>query len=220
MVVVRAAIVKDAPVAFAIASRGITIVFVSFYPSRVSEKFLLPTHAGKADGAAAVGTAGAFICGSFMRFSIRIDRDQKRVASIRFQTNGCGFMIAAAETVAETIEGRFLSELHGLNDEKLLRSVTEHLGEFEPGRIHCRDTCFEAIHAAFSDYRSQQLEEFQGEKALICTCFGVSEETIERIIKVDAARSVETVGEVCGAGAGCGSCRMLIQEMIDQGDGQ
>jgi len=27
--------------------------------------------------------------------------------------------------------------------------------------------------------------------------------------------SVEAVGDVCNAGMGCGSCRMLIEEMID-----
>ena len=216
MLVANSAIVKDAPGTFAILIEGFTIDSVPSYPPRIHEKFSSPGHLGKAEGANAVGTAATFVCGSFVAVSVRIDGEQKKVSSVRFQTNGCGYMIAAAETLAETIEDRLLSELHGLNDENLLHLIGDQLGKFEPDRVHCQRACLEAVHAAFSNYRSSQLEEFQGEKALICTCFGVSEETIEREIVENSASSVEIVGEICNAGTGCGSCRMLIQEMIDQ----
>jgi NifU-like protein len=60
-----------------------------------------------------------------------------------------------------------------------------------------------------------QIEEFTGEKALICTCFGVSEETIERVIANNRCETVEEVSQKCNAGSGCGSCQPLIQEIID-----
>ncbi|MGH9820614.1 MAG: (2Fe-2S)-binding protein, partial [Pyrinomonadaceae bacterium] len=103
--------------------------------------------------------------------------------------------------------------------ESLRSSITEQLGEFGPDRIHCQKACLEAVHDAFSDYRSSQLEGFQGEKALICTCFGISEDTIDSVIRLNPIVSVEQVGQICNAGTGCGSCRMLIQEMIDQNKG-
>jgi len=64
-------------------------------------------------------------------------------------------------------------------------------------------------------YRERRVEEFQGEKALICTCFGVSEETIVTAISENSLSDVDQVVDLCRAGSGCGSCRMLIQELVD-----
>jgi NAD(P)H-nitrite reductase large subunit len=50
---------------------------------------------------------------------------------------------------------------------------------------------------------------------LICTCFGISEDTIQSVISETGAETVEAVGDACNAGTGCGSCRFLIQELID-----
>lgn len=127
-------------------------------------------------------------------------------------------MITAAEVIAHEITNRPLADLHGLDDEWLNRLVVEKLESFGPERLHCQKVCFEAVQAAFSDYRALQIEEFQGEKALICTCFGVAEETVERVISESSITSVEDLADLCKAGSGCGSCRMLIQEMIDAAD--
>ena len=124
-------------------------------------------------------------------------------------------MVAAAEVLSEYVTGKTLGDLHGFNDEQLRAIVDRAVEAFESGRKHCLDACFEAIHGAFADYRALQLEEFQGEKALICTCFGVTEERLEVVIRGLKEPSVGTVGDVCNAGTGCGSCRMLIEEMID-----
>jgi NifU-like protein len=67
-------------------------------------------------------------------------------------------------------------------------------------------------------YRARRIEEFQGEKALICTCFGVSEETIIGAIAENGFTEVEQVSKAYRAGSGCGSCRFLIQELIDMRD--
>jgi NifU-like protein len=77
------------------------------------------------------------------------------------------------------------------------------------------ETAFSALRAAFSDHRARLIGEFTGERALVCTCFGVTEETIERYIAGGAAESVDDVSKATRAGGGCGSCRMLIQEMLD-----
>jgi NAD(P)H-nitrite reductase large subunit len=66
------------------------------------------------------------------------------------------------------------------------------------------------------DFRAFQIEEWSGEKALICTCFGVSEETIENLVKENSLETIEEVTAACNAGGGCGSCQPLIQEIIDE----
>lgn len=191
---------------------------MTYYPSLVHNAGSDPRHVGIAAHENCVGTAATFVCGCIVRFSINIDAEQKRIMSVRFKTNGCGYMIAAAETVSAEVEELFLADLHGLNSNDLYQVLVNRLGESPEDRVHCRTTCFDALDNAFSIYRTSQIEEFRAEGALVCTCFGISEDTVERVIIDDRIPWVERVGELCKAGTGCGSCRMLIQEMIDSRD--
>jgi NifU-like protein len=189
---------------------------MSFYPPKIGEKFRAPRRAGKLSEAAnAVGTQASFVCGAAVRFSLRIEKDSKRIVEAKYQTSGCGFLVAAAETLSEKIAGQQLTGLHGLEQSELQRQIEGELGGFPAARRHCLNLCADALHAALANFRAAQIEEFAGEKALLCTCFGVSEETIERVVEQYSATQVEQVTDVCRAGGGCGSCRPLIQEIID-----
>jgi NifU-like protein len=188
---------------------------VSFYPTKIDERFRAPENAGKTAGANGVGTGASFVCGAFARFYLRIDSRTKEIVEAKFKTSGCGYLIAAADVLAEKIEGRKLVELHGFDESELRAEVEGELGEFSAHRAHCVKVCLDALHAAFADFRAFQIEEFAGEKALICTCFGVSEDTIEKVIAENHAETVEDVTDICKAGGGCGSCQFLIQEIID-----
>lgn len=124
-------------------------------------------------------------------------------------------MTAAADVLSDYLRSTPLSSLHGLESENLISAVSEKLDVVPSYRWHCVEACVEAIHAAFADFRQRQVEEFRGEKALICTCFGVTEEVIEAYVEQNRPETVAEVTNVCRAGGGCGSCRMLIQEIID-----
>lgn len=121
--------------------------------------------------------------------------------------------MAAVDILAKIIKGKELSELHGL--ENLENQIEKELGKFPANRQHCLKLAIETLQAAFNDFRVSKLEEWSGEKALICTCFGVSEETIEKVIAENYCETVEEVSRLCNAGNGCGSCQILIQEIID-----
>lgn len=166
-------------------------------------------------GENARGKDASFVCGSFVQFSVSVDAESKSVAAAGFQTNGCGFMTAAADVLVEAVKGRRLGDLHGLARPELLAEIEARLGVFTENRRHCADCCIDALAMSFANYRTKQIEEFQGEKALICTCFGVTEETIELQIDAKSLNTIEEVTQICNAGGGCGSCRMLIQEMLD-----
>ncbi len=188
---------------------------MSFYPEKISEKFHAPKNFGKAANANAVGASATFVCGAVLRLTLRIETNTKEILDARFQTNGCGFMIASAEVLTEKIIGKRLVELHGLDKQNLQTEIKSALGIFENHRRHCLGLIFDALQNGFADFRARQIEEFAGEKALICTCFGISEETIEQLIKKKSLKTIEEITNVCNAGGGCGSCQPLIQEIID-----
>ena len=186
---------------------------MNFYPPNINRKFQHPRSVGKAKDANAVGTGATFVCGSFVRFYLEIEVQTKEIKDAKFKSNGCGFMIAAADVLAEKVVGKKLVELYGLED--LKSQIKAELEKFPASRTHCLELCLEALQSAFADFRHFQIEEFAGEKALICTCFGVSEETIENVIKQNSLVTVEEVTQICNAGGGCGSCQPLILEILD-----
>ena len=185
------------------------------YPKKIADRLDQLRHIRSGADANAVGTEANYSCGSFVRFSMSIDVDRACVADARFESNGCGFMLTAADSLAESVVNRPLADLHGLADAELRAIIDHAVDEIPSGRRECVDACINALHTAFADFRSRRIEEFIGEKPLICTCFGVTEEAVEQIITERSPQTVEDVGHACNAGHGCGSCRMLIQEMLD-----
>jgi NifU-like protein len=93
----------------------------------------------------------------------------------------------------------------------LVRGFTD----FEPGREHCSKLACDALLAAIREYSDAARDDWAGDEALICTCFFVSERTIEREIETHGLQDVADVTRACNAGGGCGSCHQLIQEILD-----
>ena len=90
--------------------------------------------------------------------------------------------------------------------------------DLEPGREHCPKLACDALLAAIREFSDAARDEWLGEEALICTCFFVSERTIENEIAMRGLKTVAEVTGVCNAGGGCGSCHQLIQEILDTHD--
>jgi NifU-like protein len=170
----------------------------------------------EADGVSA--RTASFVCGSFVEIAIRVDEDTGVINTAVFRTNGCGYMVAAADVLCEWLAQKKLAELHGLTEGELVETVYSRLGSFPAERDQCAAIAFEALRNAMSLYRERRIEEFQGEKPLICTCFGISEDSIAEAVATNGFTEVGQVIATCRAGSGCGSCRMLIQEIIDSQD--
>jgi NifU-like protein len=183
----------------------------SLYPEAVKAYLAKAVRRERCVNANAKGNAATFLCGVSITFSLHIENE--RVESAYFVSNGCGFVIANAELICELIAGVKLVELEGLApiESKAARLFADVSGE----REHCRHLCFDAVQNALADYRSGQLSLWNGEEALICTCFGVSEKAVENAVLNSKTRTVEEVGRSCNAGTGCGSCQPLIEEIID-----
>jgi bacterioferritin-associated ferredoxin len=49
---------------------------------------------------------------------------------------------------------------------------------------------------------------------LACLCRAVSDKKVLKVIQ-EGATTVEEVSQVCGAGSDCGTCKQLLQRMLD-----
>lgn len=187
-----------------------------FYPEQVNKFFLTPLNVGEMENASAAGTTGSFICGAILRLTLRFDTSLHVIKEAKFKASGCGFLIASATLLTEVVKGMNLTDAGKFcNQPDLIENIfIEQLGEVSKDRIHCLSLCRDALKAALNDYRSHRLEEWNGEEALICTCFGVSEKTIETVIETEKLLTVEEITLNCNAGAGCGSCQPLIEEIL------
>ena len=181
----------------------------------ILELSLRPKNVGIAANADGFGADVDLACGSVVRFSISLSIDGKAVTGVRFNSNGCGYMVAVADALSSHLSGRHLNSLGGLQQIDLAETISTIVGPIPHERGHCAATCIAAVRTAFANCRERRIAGFHGDDPLICSCFGVGENTIRAVIEQNNADSVDAVTTACNAGGGCGSCRMLIQELID-----
>lgn len=186
---------------------------MAVYPDAIAESLDRLRHAGEPAGESASGRAVNFDCGGFVEIFVEISEDRGVVSAARFRSNGCGFMVAAAEAICSALNGAGLAGLHGL--EGIGEVLAKKFGPPPSNRAGCFEAVIEAVKGAFREHRNQAVAEFAGERALLCTCFGISEDTIVQFIAAESPSTVQDVSDACRAGSGCGSCRMIIQELID-----
>ncbi len=187
---------------------------MSFYPDRVQKFFADPRNVGEVAAESAAGETASLACGAIVRLSLKIDPQSQRITEARFKAVGCGFLIASVSILTEVIKGLTTAEAASVS-ELYEESVAKHFGELPAERRHCARLCGEALVEAITYYSHLVREEWTGEEALICTCFGVSEKTIERVIKEGNLHTVKEVTRACSAGGGCHSCRPLIEEILE-----
>lgn len=187
---------------------------MSYYPSSISEQFLAPQNVGDIRDADASAEAGSFACGAVMRLSLKVDKETQRIIDARFKASGCGYLIAQASLMTEVIRG--LTTAEAAKAAGLLKeTLSEYFGAPPRDKEHCILLCAEALRESVAHYSQRVRDEWTGEEALICTCFGVSEKRIEQAIAGKSLRTVREVTRACNAGGGCQSCHPLIEEILE-----
>ncbi len=78
----------------------------------------------------------------------------------------------------------------------------------------------EALEAAIENYKTGGKKKHEIEGNIVCTCFGVTDREIERVVRENNLTTVEEVTNYCKAGGGCGGCKGEIEKIIQsvQGD--
>ena len=177
---------------------------------QLCDHFFNPRNVGDAGEPGFTGRAASLSCGAHVRFSIQVDEAQS-VSQAKFRAAGCEVLVAAASALTERVTGLPTAEAAVVGQNPA--ALSEEFG-VEPDKAQCVEMACEALLDAIRDYSNAAREDWAGDEALICTCFFVSERTIDREIQMRGLTTVTEVTRACNAGAGCGSCHQLIQEIL------
>jgi NifU-like protein len=172
-----------------------------------SDDFFSPRNVGDASEPSFVGRAASLDCGAALRISIQID-ESHLISQAKFKAAGCSALVSFLSMLTERVTG--LAPV----DAAVFAQQPDKLIAGELTNIECAKLACQALLTAIGHYSDAAREDWIGDEALICTCFCVSESTIEREIQTRGLTTVSEVTRACNAGGGCGSCHQLIEEML------
>jgi NifU-like protein len=187
------------------------------YTEKVLDLFYNPKNQGAIEdqnetGIAVVfGEVGSIACGDALRLHLKIEVDADKILDARFQTFGCTSAIASSSALTEIIKELTLDEALNISN----RDIAEYLGGLPEEKMHCSVMGQEALEAAIYKYRGIEVEHHEDDDGkLICSCFGVSENRIRRVVIENNLTTVEQVTSYVKAGGGCSSCAAEIEDLI------
>ena len=177
---------------------------------QLCDHFFRPRNVGDADEPSFRGRSASLSCGALIRLSIQVE-EAHSISQARFRAAGCDVLIAAASVLTEQVQGMTTAEAAGIESVTL----SQQIGTV---KVRCVELACNALLDAIREYSNAARDDWAGDEALICTCFFVSERTIEHQIQTRGLTTVAEVTRVCNAGGGCGSCHQLIQEILEAND--
>jgi len=182
------------------------------YTDKVLDHFRNPRNVGVIKDADGTGQVGSLACGDALKLTFKLDAKKQRIVEAKFQTFGCASAIASSSVLTELIKGMTLEEAARVTN----RDIAERLGGLPEQKMHCSVMGREALEAAIANFRSGKTDKKLLEGKVICTCFGVTEEEIERVTRENTLTTVEQVTNYCKAGGGCGNCKKDIEIIIER----
>jgi NifU-like protein len=185
------------------------------YTDKVMDHFLNPRNVGEIEGADGVGEVGSLACGDALKLTFKLD-ENGRIADAKFKTFGCASAIASSSVLTELIKGKTIDEALKVTN----KEIADYLGGLPEQKMHCSVMGQEALEAAIANYRGQQAAQHEHEGHVVCTCFGVTDKEIERVIRENDLTTVEQVTNYCKAGGGCGGCHGEIEKIIESIQGE
>lgn len=187
------------------------------YTETVMEHFYNPRNQGAIEdpnqpGIAVVfGEIGSIVCGDALRLHLKIDIESDTILDARFQTFGCTSAIASSSALTEMVKGMTLDAALNVSN----KDIAEYLGGLPEAKMHCSVMGQEALEAAIFKYRGIEVEHHEDDDGtLVCSCFGISENRIRRVIIENNLTTAEQVTSYVKAGGGCGTCLAEIDDLI------
>jgi len=185
------------------------------YTDKLKDHFFNPRNVGEIEDADGVGEVGSMACGDALKLTFKLD-EKGRIKDAKFKTFGCASAIATSSVLTEMIRGKTLDEALKITN----KDIAEYLGGLPEQKMHCSVMGREALEAAVENYHTGGKKKHELEGKVVCTCFGVTDEEIERVVRENNLTSVEQVTNYCKAGGGCGSCKGEIEKIIEKVQGE
>jgi NifU-like protein len=185
------------------------------YTDKVKDHFFNPRNVGEVEDPDGVGEVGSLACGDALKLTFKLDENGK-IKDAKFKTFGCASAIASSSVLTEIIKGLTLEEAANVTN----KDIADYLGGLPEQKMHCSVMGREALEAAIENYKGGGKEKHELEGKVVCTCFGVTDKEIERVVRENDLTTVEEVTNYCKAGGGCGGCQGEIEKIIQriQGD--
>jgi len=185
------------------------------YTDKVKDHFFNPRNVGEIENADGIGEVGSLACGDALKLTFKLDENGK-IADAKFKTFGCASAIATSSVLTEMIKGMTIDQAAKVTN----KDIADYLGGLPEQKMHCSVMGREALEAAIENYRTGGKKKHELEGNVVCTCFGVTENEIGRVIRDNDLTTVEDVTNYCKAGGGCGGCKGEIEKIIErlQGD--
>ena len=186
------------------------------YTDKVMDHFLNPRNVGIIEDADGRGEVGSLACGDALTLTFKLG-DDNRIGDVKFKTFGCASAVASSSILTEMIKGMTIEEAQKVTNQ----DIVERLGSLPDQKMHCSVMGQEALEAAIEDYytKSGQTKAAQQQVKVICTCFGVTEAEIVKVVTENDLTTVDEVTNYCKAGGGCGGCKVEIEEIIKEVQG-
>jgi len=184
------------------------------YTEKLKEHFFNPRNVGEIKNPDGVGEVGSLACGDALKLTFKLDENGK-IKDAKFKTFGCASAIATSSVLTEMIKGKTIDEAAKVTN----KDIADYLGGLPEQKMHCSVMGREALEAAIENYNSGGTKKRELEGKVVCTCFGVTEKEIERVITENDLTTVEQVTNYCKAGGGCGGCKDEIEKIIEKVQG-
>jgi NifU-like protein len=185
------------------------------YTDKVKDHFFNPRNVGEIEDPDGVGEVGSLACGDALRLTFKLD-ENGRIKDAKFKTFGCASAIATSSVLTEMIKGKMLDEAAKVTN----KDIADYLGGLPEQKMHCSVMGREALEAAIENYRTGGKKKHELQGNVICTCFGVTDREIERVIRENDLTTVEQVTNYCKAGGGCGGCKGEIGKIVEKVQGE
>jgi len=185
------------------------------YTDELKDHFFNPRNVGEVENPDGIGEVGSLACGDALKLTFKLD-ENGRIKDAQFKTFGCASAIATSSVLTEMIKGKTLEEAAKVTN----KDIADYLGGLPEQKMHCSVMGREALEAAIENYRSGGKKKHELQGRVVCNCFGVTENEIERVIQENNLTTVEEVTNYCKAGGGCGGCQGEIEKIIEKIQGE
>lgn len=182
------------------------------YSDKVRDHYLNPRNVGEIDNPDGYGETGNIKCGDALRLTFKLD-ENKKIADIKFKTFGCGSAIASSSILTEMCKGMTVEEASKITND----DIASELQGLPDAKMHCSVMGQEALELAIAFYNNGgKTIEKEVKSRVICHCFNVTEEDIDKAVRQNGLTTIEQVTNYTKAGGGCGACIQDIEILIEK----